>query len=105
MRWPSSVSAAMPPTVVNESSPFSSMFVTVTPISSMCPTRASVGAPGAAAVTRANDVPSVSDVTSAKSDPAARQTWAGSSSCPDGPGAVSSAFKSSGTATACAFKQ
>ncbi len=55
--------AEMPPIGVNDSRPLSSMFVTATPISSMCPTIASVGAPSPAR-TRANDEPSVSDVTS-----------------------------------------
>ena len=39
--------------------------------------------------TRANDVPSVSEVTSANADAASRQTRAASSSWPEGPDAVS----------------
>ena len=97
MRWPCSVSAAMPPIVVNESRPFSSMFVIATPISSMWPTSASVGAPSPAR-TRANDVPSVSEVTSANAAAASRQMRAGSSSWPEGPEAVRSAVRSSGAA-------
>ena len=49
------------------------MFVTATPISSMWPKIASVGAPSPAR-TRANDVPSVSEVTSANVAAASRQT-------------------------------
>src|SRR5919198_669209 len=88
----------MPPTVVNARRPFSSMFVIVTPISSMWPTSASVAAPAEAPGTRAKVVPSVSAFTSANAPAAWRQTWAGSSSCPDSPGAVRSACSSSGTA-------
>ena len=44
MRCALNVSGEIPPTVVNESSPFSSMFVTATPTSSMCPTSAIVAA-------------------------------------------------------------
>src|SRR5438067_5726513 len=73
------------------------MCVIVTPISSMWPRSASVGAPSPRP-TRANDVPSVSVVTSANADAACRQIFAGASSCPDGPGAVSSDCKSSGSA-------
>ena len=51
-RWPSSVSGAMPPIVVKESRPLSSMFVIAIPISSMWPTIASVGAPSAGAHAR-----------------------------------------------------
>ena len=55
------------------------MFVTATPISSMCPTSASVGAARSPpAATRANDVPSVSELdTSANAAAASRQTRAG----------------------------
>ena len=104
IRWPISISGEMPPTVVKESSPFSSMFVTATPISSMWPTSASVIAPSPAR-TRANELPSVSDVTSANDEAASRQMRAGSSSWPDGPAACSSDLSSSGAAMACAFKQ
>ena len=79
IRWPISISGEMPPTVVNESRPFSSMFVTATPISSMWPTSASVIAPSPAR-TRANELPSVSEVTSAKDEAASRQMRAGASS-------------------------
>ena len=103
-RWPISISGEMPPIVVKESSPLSSMFVIAMPISSMCPTIASVGAPSAAR-TRAKDVPRVSEVTSANADAASRQMRDGSSSCPDGPGAVSSALSSSGAGTGCELKQ
>ena len=47
-----SFSAPIPPIVVNDSSPLSSMFVIATPISSMWPTIASVGAPSVAARAR-----------------------------------------------------
>ena len=98
MRWPISISGAMPPIVVNESSPFSSMFVIVDPdlvdVTDERERRRAV----APARTRANDVPSVSDVTSANAEAASRQMRAGSSSCPDGPGAVSSDRRSSGRA-------
>ena len=60
------------------------MFVIAIPISSMWPTIASVGAPSPAR-TRAYDVPSVSDDTSANAEAASRQMRVGSSSCPDGP--------------------
>ena len=96
MRCALSVSGEIPPTVVNESSPFSSMFVTVTPTSSMCPTSAIVAASLCAARTRANEVPSVSEVTSANAEAASRQTRVGSSSCPDGPRASRSACKKVG---------
>ncbi len=52
------------------------MFVIAIPISSMWPTIASVGAPSPAR-TRAYDVPSVSDVTSANAEAASRQTRVG----------------------------
>ena len=71
------------------------MFVIATPISSMWPTIASVGAPSVAA-TRANDDPSVSEVTSANAEAASRQMRAGSSSCPEGPGAVSKSARRAG---------
>ena len=76
-RWPSSISAEIPPIVVNDSSPFSSMFVTAMPISSMWPTIASVGAPlrrRAPARTRSRACRSV---TSANAEAASRQTRAG----------------------------
>ena len=74
------------------------MFVTAMPISSMWPTIASVGASFSPARTRANDEPSVSEVTSANVAAASRQTLAASSSWPDGPEAVRSAVRSSGVA-------
>ena len=70
--------------VLNESSPLSSMFVIATPISSMCPTIASVGAPSPAR-TRANEVPSVSECTSANAEAASRQTRAAGPSWPGRP--------------------
>ena len=64
-----------------------SMCVTTTPISSIWPSRASVGAPSVAARTRAKEVPSVSLVTSAKAEAACRHTADAGSSCPVGPAA------------------
>src|SRR5437667_3002476 len=69
------------------------------PISSMWPISAQLGPPRVPA-TRAMLVPSVSLVTSAKLDAAPRQTAAGRSSTPDGPGARSSSSSRGGTGTA-----
>src|SRR5438034_307691 len=69
------------------------------PISSMWPISAQLGPPRVPAM-RAMLVPSVSLVTSAKPEAAPRQTAAGRSSTPDGPGARSSSSSRGGTGTA-----
>ena len=84
--------------VTNERRPFSPIEVTAKPISSMWPTSASVGAPSPER-TRANDVPSVSLVTSANAPAASRQIRATGSSCPEGPAAVRSSRSRSGIGT------
>ncbi len=71
-RWPASISPSMPPSVLKASRPLPSTWVTVTPISSIWPTSASVRPPPEP--TRAYEVPSVSPLTSAKAAAASRQT-------------------------------
>ena len=79
--------------------PWSSTWVTISPISSMWPTTASRG-PSPAAATRATVEPTVSELTCApKASAAARHTRVGAVSYPDGPGAVSSWRSGSGIAT------
>ena len=78
-RWPTSTIGSHPPTPVNHRNPSSSMWWTISPISSMWPTIASdlpVPVPG----TRATVEPIVSYVTSAKADAASRNTAAGACS-------------------------
>ena len=69
--------------------PSSSMCETISPISSMWPTIASVGPP-AVPGTRAQTDPMTSVTTSANAEAASRNTPAGAVSYPDGPWAVSS---------------
>src|SRR3954468_19338225 len=75
------------------------MCVTITPISSMCPTIASVS-PSPVPATRAHEEPMTSAETSANAPAASRKTRAGVASKPDGPVAVSSERRTGGIAIA-----
>src|SRR5918995_3556110 len=72
------------------------MWWTISPISSMWPTTASSG-PSPVPLTRATVEPTVSWETSANALAASRNTAAAACSYPEGPGAVSSLRRTSGT--------
>ena len=78
-RWPTRMIGSQPPTPVNHRNPSSSMWWTISPISSMCPTIATERPP-AVPGTRATVEPTVSKVTSAKAEAASRNTAAGACS-------------------------
>ena len=78
-RWPTSTIGSQPPTPVNHRKPSSSMWWTISPISSMWPTTATDSPPEVPG-TRATDEPTESYVTSANAAAASRNTAAGACS-------------------------
>ena len=99
-RWPTSTTGSQPPTPVNHRKPSSSMWWTISPISSMWPTIATdrPGRAGSRPGTRATVEPTLSCVTSANAAAASRKAAAGACSYPEGPAAVSSRRSVSGSA-------
>ena len=69
------------------------MWVTISPISSMCPESITLGEPPAFRV--AKELPILSPLTSANPPASSRQTLAAAPSLPLGPGVESSLFKNS----------
>ena len=78
-RCPTRITGSQPPTPVNHRKPSSSMWWTISPISSMWPTTATNG-PSPVPLTRATVEPMVSWVISAKAAAASRKTAAGACS-------------------------
>src|SRR4051794_6461231 len=99
-RCPTRMIGSQPPTPVNQRNPSSSMWWTIRPISSMCPTTASDRPGGSDAVpgTLATVEPTASWLTSAKAPAASRNAVAGACSYPEGPAAVISVSRVSGMA-------
>src|SRR5919112_2146070 len=93
MRCPTRTCESQPPTPVKRSRPLSSMWVTMTPISSMCPASMTFGEPPELIV--ANEFPILSPPTSANFPASSLHTLAAASSYPLGPGVESSRFKKS----------
>ena len=74
-RWPTRMIGSQPPTPLNQRKPSSSMWWTISPISSMWPITASSG-PSAVPFTRATVEPTLSWLTSANAAAASRKTAA-----------------------------
>ena len=84
-RCPTSVSARSRRGCAKASRPLSSTWVTATPISSMWPITASVGAAAPRRATRAKEVPRCRRAPRRRPRRPSRQTAAAGSSCPEGP--------------------
>src|SRR3954447_19513278 len=96
-RWPTSTCGSQPPTPANHRKSLSSMWVRIRPISSMCPTTATVSPPPVPA-TRAVEEPSRSPSTSVNAPAWRRQAAAGAPSYPEGPCAARRSRSRSGSA-------
>ena len=104
-RWPASCSAAKPPSTLKESRPsLADVRDRDADLVDVADERERRARPRRAP-TRANEVPSVSELTSANAEAASRQTAAAGPSCPDGPTAVRRSRRSGGSGHGHKFSQ